>query len=292
MMLWIYISKNLDALEVKVEEFLEKFSQQKLLHLRRASFEEVKSSLTQLNLFENYTHYIFEDYKGKLSDLQLLFNNISFENTKILFTIFVENKIALSWEILNKLEDKNYWLYSPGVLIRNKYLNTLLQKNDLQLSSEYIEFLKEGALFSCLQLKGVIEQLKIFSFSGEKITKEIVLGSIKSNKICEASENPFTFLDLYLTNQIQKWVLLLRKMSYSLDSLISFLRCFSYSLNQQFWNTSNSLETSNFIRELSYNFLLFMELKFFKIKRDSSWLVFHFFWKHQPVCKLALDAQN
>ncbi|ADX98051.1 hypothetical protein [Mycoplasma suis] len=287
-MIWIYISRSLDALEMKIEELMSEFQKGTLLHIRRADFERVKNSLTQTNLFVDYTHFIFEDYIGKLSDLEFLFRTINFHGIKILITIYSETRKFLSIDLLNKVEDRNFWLNKPRDSAKDRYLRNLLSKADLNLSSELVSLIREESFSSCIQLRSVIVQLRILSFGDQKLSREIVLESIKSNKAFGGSDNPFMFLDLYISNKVGEWVTLLRKFLQSRESISSFLRCFSYSLSSNFWSNYYSPEISEYIRKLGYNFLIFMELNFLKILKEScwQWVVLYFFWSNRPVNNL------
>lgn len=291
-MIWIYLSKSLFSLEIKLEEFLSSFKKEKILHLKRVEFEELKNQLTQVSLFEEYSHFIFESYAGDLESLSQLFEKVSI-SSNVLITRVCEHKTLLPQKLIDKLEDKNYWLFEPNYSSKESYLTKLLERLELpKLPTKLLELIKKEALNSHIQLKGVLTQLKLVVDSKEKLTENLVRNLIESNDVLPQLKNKYLFLEWYLSGRIKEWFLFLKSLSQTKTSsnelLMEFLKCLSYSLNFHFWNERNDSDTQEFIREFSYNFLIFMEREIFKIKSSWATEVVYFFWKNRPLNRLRL----
>ncbi|WP_043902105.1 hypothetical protein [Candidatus Mycoplasma haematominutum] len=282
-MLWIYISRNIDSLELKIEEFLEKFKGAEMLHLRRPSFEDIKNQLLQVRLFGEIKHFLFEDFIGSFADIEKLFSSLALDAT-ILITKLVEQKVTLPWSLIEKLEDRNYLLNRASLKSRIKYLELVLKREEVTLSPHYLSLVKKGGLNSAIQIRGIVEQLKLLgSSSQDELSESTLRAIISSNNVVEYLDEKWSFLEWYLTGRIKEWYLFLLKVSTSSSFIQEFLRSFCSSLNYNFWNSRHNIETLLAIRELSYNFFIFTESYIFKIKKDSFSPVTYFFWKNRPL---------
>ncbi|RAO95073.1 hypothetical protein DNK47_01530 [Mycoplasma wenyonii] len=291
-MLWIYLSKNLFALEIKQEDFFFKFNSEKILHLKRVDFETVKNQLTQVSLFEEHSHFIFEEYTGSFTELSSLFEKISI-SANVLITKSLESKIYLPPKLISQLADKDYWQFEPSIMSKERYLTRLLERYKLKkISSNLLEVIKKEAMGSHIQLKGVLTQLKLVVKSKGELTEDLIRNLIEANDVVPQLKNKYLFLEWYIGGRIKDWVLFLRtvlfKKNSSGDTLLEFLKYLAYSLNYHFWNERNDLEVQKFIREFSFNFLVFIETEIFKIKSNLTSGVLFFFWKHRPLNKLQL----
>ncbi|AHC40029.1 hypothetical protein OVS_03070 [Mycoplasma ovis str. Michigan] len=292
-MLWVYCSKSLFALEIELENFLSQFRGEKIIHLKRVDFETIKNQLTQINLFEEYSHFIFEDYIGSFSELSNLFERVSI-SSNVLITKYCDNKTYLPDKLMDKLEDKIYWLFEPSYVFKERYLMKLLEKFKIKsLPNHLLEIIKKESLNSHIQLKGVLTQLKLELDQNQEITKELIINLIKSNDVVPNLKHKYLFLEWYLSGKIKNWVLFLNSLNTKRvnaeDNLMEFLKYFSYSLNFHFWNERHTLKTQEFIRELSYNFFIFIEQEIFKIKSSLFSGVVYFFWKNRPLINLQLN---
>lgn len=291
-MLWIYLSKSLFSLEIKLEDFLFKFRNEKILHLKRVDFETIKNQLTQVSLFEEHSHFIFEEYAGSFTELSNLFEQVEI-SANVLITKSFESKTNLPPKLINQIADKDYWLFDPSLVSKERYLTRLLENFKLKkLPTNLLEIIRKGAINSHIQLKGVLTQLKLVVQSKGELTEGLVRNLIEVNDVVPQLGNKYLFLEWYVGGRIKDWVLFLRTMLFkknsSGDTLLEFLKYLAYSLNYYFWNERNDLEVQKFIREFSYNFLVFIETEIFKIKSNLTTGVFFFFWKNRPLNKLQL----
>ncbi|AFO51859.1 hypothetical protein MHLP_01395 [Candidatus Mycoplasma haematolamae str. Purdue] len=289
-MLWVFLSKDDEALEIKLTEFRVRWKSGNILWKRGVDREQIQNDVTQQNFFEEYTHFVFENYSGKWDEITKLFEVLALNkwNKPVLITKHVDKRSTIPFALMKKLKDEHYWLYSPTTWSRIVYLENLLKVEELSLPRWMIEILKKEGIRSCTQTKGVVQQLKLLKSDSdpnwENISEDKLRELIKSNNVVDELDDRYSFLGWLLEGDIKSCYLLLKRASCSSAKLQKFMRAFVFQLNRSFWEKKNT----EIVQSLAFEFLLLVGLHGLKMKEELSRNLIHFLWANSPKCKLSL----